>query len=180
MRMSGSACVQVVAEEILRGRIFGLGDPLTYSGIAIVPIVKLGAEIHWRKRYDIVSEFDRILDAIIGSLPGNTCGVFVLDSLGDVLAFKFHQEVRTFWERIKFVERLVTDQYRDSRKPISTVSASSRAIEFLLRLKMEGPEGIMSSKTDYFAVSRTDADIECENTSLLATTAVVLYCVASQ
>ena len=178
--MSESNCVRVVAEEILRGRIFGLSEPLTYSGIAIVPIVKYGEGVRWRRRYDIIHESDRILEAIIGSLPGNTCGVFVLDSLGDVSAFKFHQDVSTFWERIRFVERLVSEQYKESKKSISIDGASSRAVAFLLRLKMEGPQGIMISKTDYFAISRIDQDVDCESKDFLATTAVVLYCATNQ
>lgn len=178
--MSRSNRVQVVAEEILRGQIFGLSEPLSYSGIAIVPIVKIGEEVHWRKRYDIIHDSDRILDAIIGSLPGNTCGVFILDSLGDVLTFKLHQSVSTFWERIKFVERLVIEHFKDTRKPLNAITASSRAIAFLMRLKLNGPEGIMSSKLDYFAVSRTSLDDESENVDFVATTAAVLYCAASQ
>jgi len=178
--MSGSDCVRVVAEEILRGQILGLGEPLSYPGIAIVPIVRLGDSNHLQKQIAKSGLTDAVHKVIVGSLPKNTCGVFILDSLGDILAFKLHQEVSIFWERINFVERLVAEQYRETRKPLNSVSASSRAVAFLIRLKLEGPKGIMTSKSDYFAVSRTDLCDEHENGDLLATTSAVLYCAASQ
>ena len=116
---------------------------------------------------------------IIGSLPRNTCGIFVLDSLGDVLAFRLYQEVSTFWSRIGFVEKLVTEQYRETRKPLNVTNVTSIAIAFLMRLKMRGPEGIMHSDSDYFAVSRTDMTQDRKNSNLLSSTMAVLYCTAS-
>ena len=174
--MSGSDCVRVVADEILKGQILRLSDPLSYPGIVIVPIVQVDPprQVKRRKRKTILTEY--VHKVIVGSLPKNTCGVFVLDSLGDVVTFKLHYEVSVFWERISFVERLVIEHYKDTRKPISKDTASARAFAFLVRLKMEGPQGIMSSKSDYFAVSRTELTDElCENIDLLATTAAVLY-----
>jgi len=178
--MSGSDCVRVVAEEILKGKILGLSEPLCYPGIAIVPIVKLGDSAHRQKHLVVTTEMYDIRNVIVQSLPRNTCGVFILDSLGDVLAFKLHQEISTFWERIGFIEKLVAEQYKETRKPLSKISASSRAVVFLMKLKYEGPEGIMNSDSDYFAVSRTDLDQECETVDLLSTTAAVLYCAAGQ
>jgi len=93
-----------------------------------------------------------------------------------VVAFKLHYEVRVFWERISFVEKLIVEHYKETRKPISKDRASARAFAFLVRLKMEGPKGIMSSESDYFAVSRTELTDElCESTDPLAATAAVLY-----
>lgn len=178
--MGGSDCVRVVAEEILRGQILGLSEPLSYPGIAIVPIVRLGDSNHFQKQRCISGVVDEIHKVIAGSLPENTCGVFILDSLGDVLAFKLHQEVSIFWERIEFVERLVREQYRETRKPLSKISASSRAVAFLMRLKLEGPKGIMNSESDYFAVSRTDLHEEHEYIDLLTSTSTILYCSISQ
>jgi len=174
--MSGSDCVRVVADEILRGKILGLSDPLSYPGIVIVPIVRFGTpmQLTWKLSKSTLTEY--VHKVIVGSLPKNTCGVFVLDSLGDVVAFKLHLDVDIFWERISFVERLVVEHYKDTRKPIDKDSASIRAVSFLMRLKKEGPSGIMSSESDYFAVSRTELTDElCESNDLLATTAAVLY-----
>jgi hypothetical protein len=177
--MSGSDCVRIVAEEILRGRVLGLSEPLSYPGIAIVPIVRLGDDNQFQQQMGMSKLTDMVHKVIVGSLPKNTCGVFILDSLGDVLAFKLHQEVSIFWERLGFVERLVVEQYRDTRKPLSKINASSKAVAFLMRLKLEGPKGIMNSESDYFAVSRTELCDELENIDLLETTSAILYCAVS-
>ncbi len=174
--MSGSECIRVVAEEILRGQILGLSEPLSYPGIVIVPIVRIGPLARSRRRLSRTTLTEYVHKVIVGSLPRNTCGVFVLDSLGDIVAFKLHLDVAAFWERISFVERLVVEHYKDTRKPISKDSATARVVSFLMRLKIEGPRGIMSSKSDYFAVSRTNLTKDLhEVNELLASTAVVLY-----
>ena len=174
--MSGSDCVRIIADEILKGQILSLSDPLTYPGIVIVPIVRVDEPILFPRNLGRTILTEYVHKVIVGSLPKNTCGVFVLDSLGDVVAFKLHCEVSVFWERISFVERLVIEHYKDTRTPISKDTASARAFAFLVRLKMEGPKGIMSSESDYFAVSRTELTDElCESTDPLAATAAVLY-----
>ena len=174
--MSENGRVQEVADEILKGQLVGLDEPLSYPGIVIVPIVRLGETLLFGSRLSRTTLTEDVHKIIVGSLPKNTCGVFVLDSLGDVIAFKFHQEVSAFWERIAFVERLVAEHYKDSRKPIGRSSATARAVAFLVRLKLDGPKGIMSSETDYFAVSRCDPD---EVTgSALDSTAAILYSAA--
>ncbi|MFW9925773.1 MAG: hypothetical protein ACFFDM_03285 [Candidatus Thorarchaeota archaeon] len=174
--MSENGCVRGVADEILRGQIIGLGEPLSYPGIVIVPIIRLGETLLFGGRLSRTTLTENVHKVIIGSLPRNTCGVFVLDSLGDVVAFKLHQEVSTFWERIAFVERLVQEHYKDTRKPIGKASATARTMAFLIKLKLEGPKGIMSSKTDYFAISRCEPEGISE--SPLESTAAILYCAA--
>lgn len=174
--MSGSDCVRIVADEILKGQILSLSDPLSYPGIVIVPIIRVGVPTQIKGKLSRTALTEYVHKVIVGSLPKNTCGVFVLDSLGDVVVFKLHSDVNTFWERIAFVERLVVEHYRDTRKPIGKDSANARAIAFLMRLKMEGPKGIMSSESDYFAVSRTDLTSELsESNTILETTTAVLY-----
>ncbi|MHA1966119.1 MAG: hypothetical protein ACW97G_16205 [Candidatus Thorarchaeota archaeon] len=105
--MSGSDCVRVVADEILKGHILALSEPLSYSGIVIVPIVRVDEPQHIRRKLSRTTLTEYVHKVIVGSLPKNTCGVFVLDSLGDVVAFKLHLDVSTFWERISFVEKLI-------------------------------------------------------------------------
>lgn len=173
--MSEDGCVQAVADEILKGQIIGLSEPLSYPGIVIVPIVRLGEILLFGGQLSRTTLTEDIHKVIVGSLPKNTCGVFVLDSLGDVIAFKLHQEVSTFWERIAFVERLVATHYKDTRKPIGRTSATARAVAFLMKLKMEGPKGIMSS-SDLFAVSRCDPLETTDN--VLDSTAAIIYSAA--
>jgi hypothetical protein len=174
--MSGIDRVRVVADEILKGQVLGLSEPLSYSGIVIIPIVRVDQPNQARRKLSRTILTEYVHKVIVGSLPRNTCGVFVLDSLGDVIAFKLHMEVDTFWERINFVEKLVIDHYKNTRKPLGKESATARAIAFLMRLKFEGPKGIMSSASDYFAVSRTELTDELyERNELLWSTAAVLY-----
>ncbi|MFW9810695.1 MAG: hypothetical protein ACFFE6_15070 [Candidatus Thorarchaeota archaeon] len=174
--MSGNECVQAVADEILKGQVIGLGEPLSYPGIVIVPIVKIGETLLFGGRLSRTTLTEDAHKVIVGSIPKNTCGVFVFDSLGDVVAFKLHQEVSTFWERIVFVERLVAEHFKDTRKPIGKTSAAARAVAFLMKLKLEGPKGIMSSAADYFAISRCEPEGIGE--SPLESTAAILYCAA--
>ena len=174
--MSGSDCVRVVADEILRGQVLGLGEPLSYSGIVLVPIIRVGESPQIKRNLSRTILTEYVHKVIVGSLPRNTCGVFVLDSLGDIVAFKLHMDVVTFWERISFVERLVATHYKDTRKPLGKESATARAVAFLMRLKFEGPKGIMRAKSDYFAVSRTELTEELsERMDLLKSTAAVIY-----
>ncbi|MFX1606980.1 MAG: hypothetical protein ACFFDD_13890, partial [Promethearchaeota archaeon] len=136
--MSESDRVRVVADEILKGQILALGEPLSYSGIVIVPIIKVDDPIQARRKLSRTILTEYVHKVIVGSLPRNTCGVFILDSLGDIVAFKLHLDIETFWERINFVERLVIEHYRETRKPIGKESATARAVAFLMRLKFGG------------------------------------------
>ena len=174
--MNGSDCVRIVADEILKGQILCLSEPLSYPGICIVPIVRSDEPIQTRRKLSRTNLTEYVHKVIVGSLPKNTCGVFVLDSLGDIVAFKLYLNVNAFWERIVFVEKLVVEHYRETRKPIGKDSATARAVSFLMRLKIEGPRGIMSSRSYYFAVSRTDVPTGLPGVSdLLASTSAVLY-----
>jgi hypothetical protein len=174
--VSGNRCVQAVADEILKGQVIGLGEPLSYPGIVIVPIVKFGETLLFSPRLSRTILTEDVHKVIVGSIPTNTCGVFVFDSLGDVIAFKLHQEISTFWKRIVFVERLVAKHYKNTRKPIGKTSATARAVAFLVKLKLEGPKGIMSSVADYFAISRCEPEGISEGP--LESTSAILYCAA--
>jgi hypothetical protein len=174
--VSWDECARAVAEEILKGQVIGLDEPLSFPGIVIVPITRIGESLSFRGRLIRTTLTENVHKVIVGSLPKNTCGVIVLDSLGDVVAFKLHQDVPAFWERIAFVEKLVVEHYKDSRKPIGSLSATSRAAAFLMKLKLKGPQGIMNSETDYFAVSRCDPEEVTGN--VLESMAAILYCAA--
>lgn len=174
--MSGTDCVRVVIDEILKGQILCLCEPLSYPGVALIPILRIDCGIPRKIKLSRTILREYVHKVIVGSLPRNTCGILVLDSLGDVVAFKLHLDVSNFWERISFVERLVMKYYKDSRKPLNSEDATARAVSFLMRLKHQGPEGIMSSKYDYFAVSQKELVSEITDESqLLASTAAVLY-----
>lgn len=174
--MSGMDCVRVIVDEILKGQILQMGEPLSFSGIAIVPIVRLNLPHDMKIRLSRTILKEYVHKVIVGSLPRNTCGVIVLDSLGDVVAFKIHMDSGKFWERISFVERLVMQHYKETRQPATKDNTMTRAVSFLRRLKNQGPEGIMSSEFDLFAISQADFSSELEDErDLFASTTTVLY-----
>jgi hypothetical protein len=118
---------------------------------------------------------NRSHNVIVGSIPMDACGVFILDSLGDIITFKMHKEIYTFWERISFVEKIVAENYRDTRKPLSKNGAMGRVVAFLVKLRNEGTEGILRDEKDYFAVSLTDEAKAGAIDNHLESTAAILY-----
>ena len=184
IRVSGTEeCVRAVADEILRGEVLKLDEPLSYPGIAIIPIIKMQVQKQSRRfmhipRSTLTEDAHKV---IVGSIPLNSCGVLILDSLGDVITFKLHQEVQAFWERISYVEKIVAETYRDTRKPLSKAGATARVIAFLTRLRNDGTGAVVTERTNYFVVSLTDAAKQAgaiENH--LEATAAILYSSASR
>ena len=176
--MSGTEeCIRAVADEILRGQILSLDEPLCFPGIAIIPIIKkIELQQSTRRLHIPRSTLNSdILNVIVGSIPMNACGILILDSLGDVVTFKLHKEIYAFWERISFVEKIVAENYRDTRKPLSKSGAMGRVVAFLVRLKNEGTEGVLRDKKDYFAISLTDAAKAGATEDHLESTAAILY-----
>jgi hypothetical protein len=170
-------CVRVVADEILRGQILSLDEALCYPGIAIIPIIKRREQQSSRRLHIPRSTLtDDVLNAIVGSIPLNTCGILILDSLGDVITFRLYKEIYAFWERIRSVEKIVAGNYRNTRKPLSKVGAFGRATAFLIRLRNEGTEGVMRDKRDFFAVSLTESAKAARSIEdHLESTAAILY-----
>jgi hypothetical protein len=170
-------CIRAVADEILRGQVLSLDEPLCYPGIAIIPIVNKREQLQSTRRIHIPRSTlnNNILNAIVGSIPLSACGVLILDSLGDVITFKLHKEIYAFWERISFIEKIVADNYRDTRKPLSKNGAMGRVVAFLVRLRNEGTEGVLRDEKDYFAISLTDAARAGTIENHLESTAAILY-----
>jgi hypothetical protein len=170
--------VKVVADEILRGQILALDEALCFPGIAIIPITNQREQTESNLHLHIPRSTlkDNVLNAIVGSIPLNTCGVMILDSLGDVITFKLYREIYAFWARIKSIEKIVEENYRSTRKPLSKNGAMARATAFLIRLRNDGSEGVMRDKRDFFAVSLTEASTTAVSIEdYLESTAAILY-----
>ena len=175
-------CIRAIADEILRGHVLRLDEPLCYPGIAIIPITRAKNPQQTTRFLHIPRSTlkDDVHNVIVGSIPMDTCGVFILDSLGDVITFKMHREVYTFWERINFVEKIVAENYRNTRKPLSKNGAMGRVVAFLVRLRNEGTEGVLRDEKDYFAISLTDAARMGTTENHLESTAAILYSSSSR
>jgi hypothetical protein len=110
-------------------------------------------------------------------LPQHTCGAIVIDSNGEVVAFKLHRGIRAFWARLGFIQKLVANLYQKGSEPLGKATALAKAVVFLARLRDTGPEGILDrSKSDYFAIGFTDIPTRKEAFSTsLGSTAHILY-----
>jgi hypothetical protein len=170
--LSGTEGIRTIADEILRGSVLSIAEPIVYPGLAIVPIIRSNG--HDR---DIARATRSTRKAIILGLPQNSCGVIVLNSEGDVVAFKLHRGIRAFWARLGFIQKLVVNLYEREREPIGKATALAKAVVFLAKLRDAGPEGIMSnSKFDYLAIGFTDIPTQQEAFSnTLGSTAHILY-----
>lgn len=173
--MSGTEGIRTIADEILRGSMLSIAEPIVYPGLAIVPIIRCNGHA--------ASSFSRpARKAIIMGLPQHTCGVIILDSDGEVVAFKLHRGIRAFWARLGFIQRLVVDLYKRGRPPIGKAAALAKAVVFLARLRDIGPESIMGkSKSDYFAIGFTDIPTTEEAfADTLGSTVSILYSAVGQ
>jgi hypothetical protein len=167
--LSGTDGIRTIADEILRGSMLSIAEPIIYPGLAIIPIIRCNG-------HDAdISRSTR--KAIILGLPQDACGAIVLDSKGDVVAFKLHRGIRAFWARLGFIQKLVANLYEKGSEPLGKAKALAKAVVFLARLRDTGPEGIMGrSKSDYFAIGFTDVPTRQEAFSnSLGSTAHILY-----
>ncbi|MHA1925486.1 MAG: hypothetical protein ACW974_06180 [Candidatus Thorarchaeota archaeon] len=170
--MSGTEGIRTIADEILRGSMLSIAEPIVYPGLAIIPIIRSNGHGAAIAR---VTRSTR--KAIIMGLPQHSCGAIVLNSEGDVVAFKLHRGIRAFWARLGFIQKLVANLYEKEREPIGKATALAKAVVFLARLRDAGPDGILSnSKFDYFAIGFTDIPTQQEAFSnSLGSTAHILY-----
>jgi hypothetical protein len=170
--LSGIEGIRTIADEILRGSILSIAEPIIYPGLAIVPIIRSNGYFLMIRRPPRSTR-----KAIIMGLPQHSCGAIVLNSKGDVVAFKLHRGIRAFWARLGFIQKLVVNLYEKESEPIGKATALAKAVVFLARLRDAGPGGIMSnSKFDYFAIGFTDIPTQQEAFSnSLGSTAHILY-----
>ncbi|MFW9967551.1 MAG: hypothetical protein ACFFEA_10395 [Candidatus Thorarchaeota archaeon] len=170
--MSGNEGIRNIADEILRGLVLSIAEPIIHPGLAIVPIIRSNGH-----NTDIARVTRSTRKAIIMGLPQHSCGVIILNSKGDVVAFKLYRGIRAFWARLGFIQKLMVSLYDKESEPINKAIALANAVVFLARLRDAGPEAIMSnSRFDYFAIGFTDIPTHQEAFSnSLGATAHILY-----
>jgi hypothetical protein len=170
--LSGNEGIRTIADEILRGSVLSIAEPIIHPGLAIVPIIRSNGHDK-----DIARATRSTRKAIIMGLPQHSCGAIILNSEGEVVAFKLHRGIRAFWARLGFIQKLVVELYKKESKPIGKATALAKAVVFLARLRDAGPEGIMNnSRFDYFAIGFTDIPTQQEAFSnSLGSTAHILY-----
>ena len=169
-------CVRTMADEILRGPILSIDEPITHIGIAMIPIIatkaqyELDAYLRDAQRKVPIKciltpaiyfgsskgngsngkatneERERIREKFIRKLPGNTCGVLILDSKGMVVALSLHLHVRTFWECIGQVVDLICKYYDPRGLLLDKMTALVSATLFLARLRGVNPKEVIATK----------------------------------
>ncbi|MGY5858921.1 MAG: DUF6569 family protein [Candidatus Thorarchaeota archaeon] len=72
---------------------------------------------------------------IRSSLPDNTCGVIVIDSKGEAVAFEMYRRPQAFSKRAGYLESLTVELYNVEKKPLEGEAAWSSALQLLLKMK---------------------------------------------
>jgi len=169
-------CVKTLADEILRGPILSISEPITHYGISIVPIIAMKSQ----SALDAYSKTVRgtvpnkmilrpaiyfgfatskggnghateearmkIAKQFIRMLPGTTCGVLCLDSNGTVVALNLHLRIRAFWERIDLVEDLIQKYCDPKGMPVDKKMTLVNTTLFLAQLRGINPSEVMQTK----------------------------------
>ncbi|MFX1368075.1 MAG: hypothetical protein ACFFAY_05705 [Promethearchaeota archaeon] len=201
-------CVRTLADEILRGPILSIDEPITHIGIAVIPIIATKAQYELDAYLNATQgrvpvkctltpaiyfsssetnrpngnptddERERIKEKFIKKLPGNTCGVLVMDSQGMVVALSLNLQVRTFWLRIGQVVDLICKYYNPRGLLLDKMTALVSATLFLARLRGVDSKEVIATK-DWGNImiglpilkEETDENVNLENMSKS-----VLYC----
>ena len=84
---------------------------------------------------------------IRSSLPDNTCGVIVIDSKGEAVAFEMYRRPQAFQKRTGYLESLTVELFNVDKKPLEGEAAWSSALQLLLKMK-EIDDDKVASKDD--------------------------------
>jgi len=84
---------------------------------------------------------------IKSELPENTCGVVVIDSNGEPVAFEMYRRPQAFQKRAGYLESLTVELFNVDMKPLEGEAAWSSALQLLLKMK-EIDDGNVASKDD--------------------------------
>lgn len=169
-------CVKTVADEILRGPILSMTEPITHYGIAVVPIVATKDQTLLDSYLETVSrkvptkmvlrtamyfgftdarrengntteeEKTEIAKEFIAKLPHNTCGSVVLDSDGTVVALHLNLCIQAFWDRASQLSSLIQKYCNPRGMPIEKKMVLVNTALFLARLREVHPKEIVETK----------------------------------
>jgi len=111
---------------------------------------------------------------IRGSLPENTCGVIVIDSKGDAVAFEMYRRPQSFNKRAGYLESLTVELFDIEKKPLEGEAAWSSALQLLLKMKEIDDDNVASKDDSESAIIGLD---ELRGEAVLAPgSESILYC----
>jgi hypothetical protein len=86
------------------------------------------------------------------SLPKETCGVVVINSNGEAIAFEMYRKPQAFWKRSGFLESFAVEHYDVKKALVEGEAAFSSALQLLFKLKDIDEENIASKEDSDNAV----------------------------
>jgi hypothetical protein len=148
-----------VWEEVERYcKTLGMKDPTKYTD-ALAKVQEKATEIAREIR---------------GSLPENTCGVIVVDSKGDAVAFEMYRRPQAFHKRAGYLESLTVELFDIEKKPLEAEAAWSSALQLLLKMKEIDVDSVVSKEDSESAIIGLD---ELRGEAVLAPgSESILYC----
>ena len=139
-------------------KTLGMSDPTKYTD-ALTKVQEKATEI----AKEIKSE-----------LPENTCGVIVIDSKGDAVAFEMYRRPQAFRTRSGYVESLTAELFDVEKKPLEGEAAWSSALQLLLKMKEIDDDNVASKDDSESAIIGLD---ELRGEAVLAPgSESILYC----
>ena len=148
-----------VWEEVERYcKTLGMKDPTKYTD-ALTKVQEKATEI----AKEIKSE-----------LPENTCGVIVIDSNGEAVAFEMYRRPQAFQKRAGYLESLTVELFNVDKKPLEGEAAWSSALQLLLKMKEIDNDNVASKDDSESAMIGLD---ELRGEVVLASgSESILYC----
>jgi len=139
-------------------KTLGMKDPTKYTD-ALTKVQEKATEI----AKEIKSE-----------LPENTCGVVVIDSNGNAVAFEMYRRPQAFQKRAGYLESLTVELFNVDKKPLEGEAAWSSALQLLLKMKEIDDDNVASKDDSESAIIGLD---ELRGEVVLASgSEAILYC----
>ena len=112
-------------------KTLGMEDPTKYTD-ALAKVQEKATEVAMEIR---------------NSLPDNTCGVIVINSAGEAVAFEMYRRPQAFNKRGGYLESLAVELFDNEKKPLEGEAAWSSALQLLMKMK-EIDDDKIASKDD--------------------------------
>ena len=139
-------------------RTLGMEDPTKYTD-ALAKVQEKATEVAREIR---------------SSLPENTCGVIVIDSKGEAVAFEMYRRPQAFNKRAGYLESLTVELFDIEKKPLEGEAAWSSALQLLLKMKEIDDDNVASKDDSKSVIIGLD---ELRGEAVLATSSEsILYC----
>ena len=139
-------------------RTLGMEDPTKYTD-ALAKVQEKATEVAREIR---------------SSLPENTCGVIVIDSKGEAVAFEMYRRPQAFNKRAGYLESLTVELFDVEKKPLEGEAAWSSALQLLLKMKEIDEDNVASRVDSESAIIGLD---ELRGEAVLAPgSESILYC----